>query len=104
MKADYKNTHPNFLLHQLPGVVDLLRRPSDCKHLNVGVSVGWRIPLELDSGSGLLADALDCLTTWQSPKHGGHYSGVGLHGESKTCGGQQRLSPLTTITVCSGLR
>lgn len=58
-------SHPDFLLHQLPGVVDLLRRASDCEHFDVGICVGWRIPLQLDPGSRLLADALDCLTTWE---------------------------------------
>lgn len=56
-------SHPNFLFHQLPGVVDLLRGAPNCEHFDVGISVGWRIPLQLDPGSGLLADALDCLPT-----------------------------------------
>lgn len=37
--------YPNFLLHQLPGVVDLLGGPADGEHLDVGVRVGWGIPL-----------------------------------------------------------
>lgn len=37
--------YPNFLLHQLPGVVNLLRGAADCEHLDVGIGVGWGIPL-----------------------------------------------------------
>lgn len=54
--------YPDFLLHQLPGVVNLLRGPADSEHLDVGIRVGWGIPLQLDPGSRLLADALDRLS------------------------------------------
>lgn len=57
--------YPNFLLHQLPGIINLLRRATDSEHLDVRIGVGWGIPLQLNPGSRLLTDALDCLTTWR---------------------------------------
>lgn len=54
--------YPNFLLYKLPGIVDLLGGAADCEHLNIGIRVGWRVPLELNPRSRLLTDALDCLT------------------------------------------
>lgn len=70
LKGQFKTevSHPNFLLHQLPGVVDLLRGAPNCEHFDVGISVGWRIPLQLDPGSRLLTDAFDRLSTYRVQK------------------------------------
>lgn len=54
--------YPNFLLYELPGIVDLLGGAADCEHLDIRIRVGWRVPLELNPRSRLLTDALDCLT------------------------------------------
>ena len=59
-------SHPDLLFDQLPGIVDLLRGTTYGEHLNVGVGVGWRVPLEFDPGPRLLADALDRLSPWST--------------------------------------
>lgn len=41
------DTHPDLLLHQLPGVVNLLGGAADGEDLEVGVGVGGWIPLQL---------------------------------------------------------
>lgn len=61
-------SHPNFLLHQLSGKVNLLRRTPNSEHFDVGVSIGRRVPLQLNPGPWLLADAFDRLTTWKIQK------------------------------------
>lgn len=56
-------THPDLLLDQLSGVIDLLWRPAHGEHLYVGVSVGRRVPLQLYSGTRLLAYAFNRLSS-----------------------------------------
>lgn len=40
-----RKLYPNFLLYQLPGIVNLLRGATNCEHFDTGIRVRWGIPL-----------------------------------------------------------
>lgn len=58
-------TYSNLFFYELPGVVDLLRRPTHCEHLYIGVGIGRRVALQLYSRAGLLAYAFNRLASYR---------------------------------------
>lgn len=81
----------NLLLNELLGVVDLLRRAPDDEQLEVGVSVGGRLPRDFHKGPRLLVDGLDILSA--PAYHEAAFVGRNGEGHFPSGGAPTALSP-----------